>query len=118
MKFKYKSSEESSIAYYGWIIALYGNFIIGLSSLTGMHGTGFFLKAFESKYNWSRTLISGASAFARAETALFGPIEGYILDKFGARKVMTVGFVVSAFGFYLLSSTTTLLSLYVSYFFM
>ena len=118
MKFKYKSSEESSIAYYGWIIALYGNFIIGLSSLTGMHGTGFFLKAFESKYNWSRTLISGASAFARAETALFGPIEGYILDKFGARKVMTIGFVVSAFGFYLLSSTTTVLSLYVSYFFM
>ena len=118
MKFKYKSSEESSIAYYGWIIALYGNFIIALSSLTGMHGTGFFLKAFESKYNWSRTLISGASAFARAETALFGPIEGYILDKFGARRVMTIGFVVSAFGFYLLSSTTTVLSLYVSYFFM
>jgi len=118
MKFKYKSSEESSIAYYGWIIALYGNFIIALSSLSGMHGTGFFLKAFESKYNWSRTLISGASAFARAETALFGPVEGFILDKFGARKVMTVGFVVSAFGFYLLSSTTTVLSLYISYFFM
>ncbi|MAM26548.1 MAG: hypothetical protein CL704_01215 [Chloroflexi bacterium] len=118
MKFKYKSSEESSIAYYGWIIALYGNFIIALSSLTGMHGTGFFLKAFESKYNWSRTLISGASAFARAETALFGPVEGFILDKFGARKVMTIGFVVSAFGFYLLSSTTTILSLYISYIFM
>ena len=118
MKFKYKSSEESSIAYYGWIIALYGNFVIALSSLTGMHGTGFFLKAFESKYNWSRTLISGASAFARAETALFGPVEGFILDKFGARKVMTIGFVVSAFGFYLLSSTTTVLSLYISYFFM
>ena len=118
MKFKYKSSQESSIAYYGWIIALYGNFVIALSSLTGMHGTGFFLKAFESKYNWSRTLISGASAFARAETALFGPVEGFILDKFGARKVMTIGFVVSAFGFYLLSSTTSVLSLYISYFFM
>ena len=118
MKFKYKSSQESSIAYYGWIIVLYGNFVIALSSLTGMHGTGFFLKAFESKYNWSRTLISGASAFARAETALFGPVEGFILDKFGARKVMTIGFVVSAFGFYLLSSTTTVLSLYISYFFM
>ena len=99
MKFKYKTSEESSIAYYGWIIALYGNFIIAISTLVGMHGTGFFLKAFESKYNWSRASISGASAFTRAQSGLFGPVEGYILDKFGARRVMTIGFVVTSLGF-------------------
>ena len=118
MKFKYKTSEESSIAYYGWIIALYGNFIIAISTLVGMHGTGFFLKAFESKYNWSRASISGASAFTRAQSGLFGPVEGYILDKFGARRVMTIGFVVTSLGFYFLSSTSTIVSLYVSYIFM
>ena len=118
MKFKYKTSEESSIAYYGWIIAIYGNFIIAISTLVGMHGTGFFLKAFETKYNWSRASISGASSFTRAQSGLFGPVEGYILDRFGARRVMTIGFVVTSLGFYFLSSTTTLFSLYISYMFM
>jgi len=118
LKFKYKTSDESSIAYYGWIIVIYGNFIIAISTLVGMHGTGFFLKAFETKYNWSRASISGASAFTRAQTGLFGPIEGYILDRFGARKVMTIGFVITSFGFYLLSSTSTIFSLYISYMFM
>ena len=79
MKFKYKTSEESSIAYYGWIIAIYGNFIIAISTLVGMHGTGFFLKAFETKYNWSRASISGASAFTRAQSGLFGLLKDIFL---------------------------------------
>ena len=81
MKFHTDQSKENTKNYYGWVIASFGNMVIALTTITSFQGTGFFLKAFEEQKNWSRTLISGASSFARAESALLGPVEGFLLEK-------------------------------------
>ena len=101
MNFKiyYDESKESSPRYYGWILALFGNLVIGLMTVSNFQGTGFFLKAFERQKGWSRAVISGASSFARAESALLGPIEGYLIDRYGVRKLMVIGNVVTFVGF-------------------
>ena len=101
MSFKiyYDQNKESSPRYYGWILALFGNLIIGLMTISNFQGTGFFLKAFERQKGWGRAAISGASSFARAESALLGPIEGYLLDRFGVRRIMVIGNVVTFVGF-------------------
>ena len=51
MSFKiyYDESKESSPRYYGWILALFGNLVIGLMTVSNFQGTGFFLKAFEAQ---------------------------------------------------------------------
>ena len=120
MSFKiyYDESKESSPRYYGWILALFGNLVIGLMTVSNFQGTGFFLKAFERQKGWSRAVISGASSFARAESALLGPIEGYLIDRYGVRKLMVIGNVVTFVGFIFIAFTDHLYQLYLGYFFM
>ena len=120
MNFKiyYDESKESSPRYYGWILALFGNLVIGLMTVSNFQGTGFFLKAFERQKGWSRAVISGASSFARAESALLGPIEGYLIDRYGVRKLMVIGNVVTFVGFIFIAFTDHLYQLYLGYFFM
>lgn len=120
MSFKiyYDESKESSPRYYGWILALFGNLVIGLMTVSNFQGTGFFLKAFETQKGWSRAVISGASSFARAESALLGPIEGYLIDRYGVRKLMVIGNVVTFVGFIFIAFTDHLYQLYLGYFFM
>ena len=120
MSFKIYSDEskESSPRYYGWILALFGNLVIGLMTVSNFQGTGFFLKAFEKQKGWSRAVISGASSFARAESALLGPIEGYLIDRYGVRKLMVIGNVVTFVGFIFIAFTDHLYQLYLGYFFM
>ena len=120
MSFKiyYDESKESSPRYYGWILALFGNLVIGLMTVSNFQGTGFFLKAFERQKGWSRAVISGASSFARAESALLGPIEGYLIDRYGVRKLMIIGNVVTFVGFIFIAFTDHLYQLYLGYFFM
>jgi MFS family permease len=117
MKFHTDQSKENTKNYYGWVIASFGNMVIALTTITSFQGTGFFLKAFEEQKNWSRTLISGASSFARAESALLGPVEGFLLEKFGVKRIMVIGNFIAAFGFVLMAYTDTVLQLFFAYFF-
>ena len=116
-KIHYDQNKESSPRYYGWILALFGNLIIGLMTISNFQGTGFFLKAFERQKGWGRAAISGASSFARAESALLGPIEGYLLDRFGVRRIMVIGNVVTFVGFLFIAFTEHMYELYLGYFF-
>ena len=117
MKFHTDIKKENTKNYYGWILALFGNLVIALTTISSFQGTGFFLKAFEQQKNWSRTLISGASSFARAESALLGPVEGYLLEKFGVRRIMVIGNFIAAFGFVLMAYTDSIVQLFFAYFF-
>ena len=92
-----------------------------LGCITHATNTGFayfgmsaFFPSFEREFGWSRTAISGAFSLARIESGLFGPIEGYIVDRVGPRKVMYIGIVVCVAGFFALSTVNSLTMLYVS----
>ena len=117
MKFHTDINKESSKNYYGWVLALFGNLVIAVTTISSFQGTGFFLKAFEEQKKWSRTMISGASAFARAESALLGPVEGFLLEKFGVRRIMVIGNFIAAFGFVLMAYTDSIIQLFFAYFF-
>jgi MFS family permease len=71
-----------------------------------------FFPAFEREFGWSRTAISGAFSLARIESGLLGPIEGYLVDRVGPRKMMFVGIFVCVLGFFALSLVDSLPMLY------
>ena len=60
-------------------------------------------------------MLSGAFALSRVESGFFGPFEGYLIDRFGPRTVMTVAFVVFGLGFVLLSLASSILTFYVAF---
>ena len=59
-------------------------------------GVGTLLVALERQFGWSRTALSGAFALARAEGAVLGPIEGFLVDRVGTRRMTLIGYVIMA----------------------
>jgi MFS family permease len=77
-------------------------------------GMSAFFPSIEREFGWSRTAISGAFSLARIESGLLGPIEGFIVDRIGARRIMYIGIVICAAGFVALSFVHSLPTLYIA----
>ncbi len=77
--------------------------MLTLMSLTVFQSTGTYFVALNREFGWSRTLLSGGFAFSRIQSAAIGPIEGYLIDRFGNRTMFVIGFTMMGGGFLLLS---------------
>ena len=95
--------QRFSGSFYGWKLVGLSFFMLTLSSLVSFQGTGTFVVVLERHFGWSRTLLSGAFALTRVQGAALGPIEGYLIDKFGPSRMVMAGFIVMGIGFVLFS---------------
>ena len=86
-----------------------------LMSTTVFQGVGTFFVALERTFGWNRTTLSGAFALSRAEGALLGPLEGFLVDRLGTRKMVIVGYLVMGLGFIFYSQIQTVWHFYVAY---
>jgi MFS family permease len=89
--------------FYGWWVVAAG---FGLEALIGslfFYAYGAYVVLLREEFGWSRTLLSAAFALARAESAVLGPIQGWLTDRFGPRVLIRTGMVVLAAGFMLFS---------------
>ncbi len=77
--------------------------MLTLMSLTVFQSTGTYFVALNREFGWSRTLLSGGFAFSRIQSAAIGPVEGYLIDRFGNRTMFVIGFTMMGGGFLLLS---------------
>jgi MFS family permease len=89
--------QKSGTIFYGWWIVLVAG--IGLSvhhaPIIGFT-FGVFLKSFSQEFSWSRTQISFALTLANLGITLAAPFVGWLVDRFGARRVILPA--VLAFG--------------------
>ena len=88
--------------FYGWhmVAGAFCNQIMQSSLL--FLSQGFYLVQFESTFGWSRGAVSWAFGLLRIETGLLGPVQGWMLDRFGPRPVMRLGTLLFGSGFILL----------------
>lgn len=100
----------------------YGWWIVGAGAATQALGSGLLQQAFGTyvvllgkEFGWSRTALSGAFSLARIEDGLLGPLEGWLLDRFGPRTVMRVGFVLFGGGFFLFARIDTVFEFYATF---
>ena len=98
--------------FYGWWIVGAGLVSMTLSSGLFFNGFGFYFLPIQTQFGWSSTAMSGAVSLSRLESGLLGPIEGYLIQRYGPQRVMLVGFVVFALGFVLLSRSTHIVVFY------
>jgi MFS family permease len=87
--------------------------------------SGLFMQAFGSysvllrdQFGWSATTLSIAFAMTRAESGLLGPLQGWMIDRFGPRRIMQIGVVMMAGGFMLFATTDNLTEFFGFYFLM
>ncbi len=69
---------------------------------------GVFINAIEADMGWTRSEISWALAVSNLATAAAAPVIGRLLDRVSVRRMMSVGALVMAAGFLLLSQARTL----------
>ncbi|MCP5029578.1 MAG: MFS transporter [Actinomycetia bacterium] len=68
------------------------------------------------EFGWSTTLLAAAFAMTRLESGLLGPIQGWLLDRFGPRQVMRVGAVLFGVGLMLFSTLQNPVQFFAYYF--
>ena len=80
----------------------------------GLYAYGFpaFFVPLAATLGTSRGALSLAFSFTRLESSLLGPIEGYMIDRFGPRGIMYVGFALLGLSFILFSFVNSLLGFY------
>ena len=101
--------------FYGWWMVGVAAFMLTLMALTIFQGIGTFLVALERQFGWSRTTLSGAFSLARVQGAVIGPVEGYLIDRLGNRRMVLIGYTIMGVGFILLSQIQTVWQFYAAF---
>ncbi|MEM1230529.1 MAG: MFS transporter [Pseudomonadota bacterium] len=101
--------------FYGWWIVLASANAQLLSSLLWMQTFGAYLVLMQEEFGWSKTLFSLAFALARFESGILGPLQGWLVDRFGPRIILTIGMVLFGAGFLLFSKVNSLLGFYLTF---
>jgi MFS family permease len=89
--------------FYGWWIIIAG--LVGMTLGVGFnfHALNAFIIPISDSFNVSISIVATVLSVARIETALIGPLEGYLVDRFGPRIMMFIGIPIMSLGFFLIS---------------
>ncbi|WP_431286448.1 MFS transporter [Roseateles chitinivorans] len=80
---------ETSWRYAGWPVAVAAMIALMFGpSTVAVLSLGIFIRPLEADFGWSRTQIALASSIVAYTVMLISPLQGYLVDRFGARRVM------------------------------
>ena len=99
--------------FYGWWIVIASMCALVIGSAFYWQGFGVFFLSLQEEFDTNRAAISGAIALSQLEGGMLGPVGGYLCDRFGPRRMMTIGVSLMGIGFILLSLVSTLVMFYV-----
>ncbi len=96
---------ESSWSHPGWKVAIASSFacMAGFGSIL-IYSFGAFIKPLSAEFGWSRQTIALAFASASFTLGLCSPVLGWLLDRFGPRRVLLPCIVLFAAAFGSLST--------------
>jgi sugar phosphate permease len=103
-------------AFFGWRIVAAGAAIQAMQSMLVMQAFTHYVVVLKEEFAWSATLFSVAFSMTRAESGFLGPIQGWMIDRFGPRSVMRVGLVIMGLGFMLFSTIQNPMQFFIFYF--
>lgn len=101
--------------FYGWRVVIAGGTLQFFQSMLLNQAFGAYLAALVQDTGWSKTAVSGAAALKSTESALLGPVLGWLVDRFGSQRVVRAGVILCGIGFMLLSQTDTLVTFYAAF---
>jgi MFS family permease len=101
--------------FYGWRVVVAGGTLQFFQSMLLNQAFGAYLAALVQDRGWSKTALSGAAALKSTESALLGPVLGWLVDRFGSQHIVRAGVILFGIGFMLLSQTDTLAAFYAAF---
>lgn len=107
-----KSVEKQGRIYYGWwvtgaaFIALFG----GLCA--GFYTVSVFLEPLQAAFGWTRTQLSLGFMFSSIFSGLISPLTGFLVARYGVRKIQIIGGVIVVTAMTLVSTMNALWQYY------
>ena len=101
--------------YYGWWI-VFACFLIAFY-VAGIIFYGFtaFVEPLVAEFGWSYAQISFAASLRGLEMGILSPLVGFLVDRFGSRRLLLVGVIFVGCGMMLLGFTHSLAMFYASF---
>ena len=101
--------------FYGWYIVAAS--LVNLLYTGGVAHFGFtaVFEPIENEFKWSYAQISLASSLRGLEMGLLAPVVGFLVDKWGPKKMIFGGSIFLCLGFLLLSRVESLLVFYLAF---
>ena len=89
--------------FYGWrmVGAAFGIQFLLAAFLT--QAMGLYIAILSEEMGWSKTTLSGAAALQSVESAIIGPVLGWVMDRVGPQLMIRWGMVLFSAGLLLLS---------------
>src|SRR4029453_8198637 len=95
-----------------WLVATLAFVILGFTR--GLHSSfGVFYVALLDTFGWSRGATAGVFSMVLTVDAILSPVVGYLLDRFGTKKIVCSGCFILALGLLLSSTIDSLWQLYI-----
>jgi len=101
--------------FWGWWIVVVCSFVSLYGAGVFHYGFGVLVKPIVSELGWSMALASGAFSLYRLESGAMAPLAGFLIDRIGPRKVVSLGAILMGSGFICLSQVKTVLPFYLSF---
>ena len=101
--------------FYGWWVVAGGFLVQMLQGTLFFHSFGAYFVYLQNDFGWSRTMLSGAFSLQRLESGMLGPLEGWLIDRFGPRAMVRIGVVVAGVGLILFSQVHSLWQFYAAF---
>ena len=98
--------------YYGWWLAGLGALIMAVGPVPLFSGMTVWNPVLRARMMWSKDQLVWAFALGRIEGGLFGPLEGWLVDNIGPRRMVLFGMLILGTGFVLFSMIQELWHLY------
>lgn len=93
--------------FYGWNIVLASALTNGFGGSVHWQGFTVFFIPISQSLGLSTAQTAMPFALSRVENGLVGPVTGWLLDKYGVRRLMISGTLATGIGYILLSRTST-----------
>lgn len=101
--------------FYGWwiVAAGFANQLIAQALLHRSYAA--YITLLRQEFGWSNAELSAAYSMQQVENGILGPIQGWLVDRFGPRASMRAGVVLFGAGFILFSRIDSLPGFYAAF---
>jgi MFS family permease len=96
----------------GWRIVYAGGLVQFTGAILFFQVFGAYVLLIEDEFGWNKTLLAGAFALARIESGLLGPIQGWMVDRYGPRTIIRWGLFIFGFALIGFSQIDSLVEFY------
>lgn len=99
----------------GWYIAIGAAGIQLLAGMLWMHSYGAYTVLLQEEFGWSSFIVGLAFALTRVESGILGPLQGWLVDRFGPRPVLRVGTLIFGGGFILFATVDSVVTFFITF---